>query len=66
MQELKPCPFCGGEAELSKYYPGFSRKSYVMVRCRSCRANTGDWRRRDIAVARWNRRIENPRTVTAK
>lgn len=56
MSELKKCPFCGGEAELKKYYPPFSRRAIVTVKCTSCRCNSGEWRRSDKAIESWNTR----------
>lgn len=35
IEELKACPFCGGEAKMSKY------KSLYMVECSTCGANIG-------------------------
>ena len=41
--ELKPCPFCGGEATLCKEYPADSDNvcSIAIVKCQSCGCNTG-------------------------
>lgn len=49
---LKPCPFCGGEAELTTVL-------FVGVRCctRQC-VEIGYWADRDKAVAAWNKRAE--------
>ena len=57
MSELKPCPFCGGEAKLVRNWNLY----YIM--CRSCVAIIGevkehpnDFRTRDEVIAAWNRR----------
>lgn len=44
-KELKPCPFCGGKAQLD--HDGLADYSYV--RCMECHART-----RDIAVASYH------------
>lgn len=48
--ELKPCPFCGGEAEWRSGGPGCA-----WVSCKDCPAETGDGNVPRIAAA-WNRR----------
>ena len=63
MNELKSCPFCGAEAELYKYYPGFGRRVRVTVRCTACRGNSGKWGRTDKAVEAWNRRACEGRCI---
>ena len=41
MEELKPCPFCGGEAEVERY--GYRNQSHI-VSCMDCgcRIESGD------------------------
>ena len=66
---LKPCPFCGGEAELyrgSQNHDGHMVE-YVLVRCTNCKAGTRRTEypaaepvhpNEDAKAARlWNRRI---------
>ena len=48
--ELKPCPFCGGNARLMRGSPGC-----VYVKCDGCQA-TSDDRFEAVAIAAWNRR----------
>lgn len=53
--ELKPCPFCGGEARDGK------DGEYFLVRCTHCGAEQfSDIRR--VAVSSWNRRADLPPT----
>ena len=58
---LKPCPFCGGEAELD-IMPDMA--GWIRVRCTNCHASTkvfagGNGRLvRVEAIARWNLRAE--------
>lgn len=64
MIELKPCPFCGGAAELVNR----SRKGREMrvltysVWCQTCAVFT-NWMAREKAIAVWNGRAP---TVTAQ
>ena len=59
--ELKPCPFCGGEAEMqvTKHIPsGFD----YTPRCKNtscCGRSTKKYTVRETAVAMWNRRADN-------
>ena len=56
--ELKPCPFCGGQAALKFYDTG------AEIECELCRVRMGAYRSgtRDmnilLAIKRWNRRVE--------
>lgn len=51
MSELKPCPFCGGEAKL---YSG--RIKYVF--CKECFATNEDVKTESEAIEAWNTRHE--------
>ena len=69
MDELKPCPFCGGEAECYRTVVkvGLHYTDAVFVRCKNCEARTGnvlfDGRKHPNgeeyaeAEAAWNRRV---------
>ena len=61
-RELKPCPFCGGEATISWKGNVHSTRS-VVVKCSGCRYERKDSALRygddwllDVAVTAWNRR----------
>lgn len=60
MNELKPCPFCGYEAEISAWRFDGKATSYVM--CRKCAARgefffvSPKYASDDRAIKAWNRR----------
>ena len=56
-KELKPCPFCGGEAETEWHH------GYCGVKCNDCCAEVSADGMND-AIEAWNRRTESKiRTV---
>lgn len=59
MEKLKPCPFCGGKAEMliSEYED--SRKEYL-VDCTECCGMVERWvDTEEEAVEQWNRRVND-------
>ena len=64
MSELKPCPFCGGKAELYTHRV-ICGIDYVNIICKNCRIRTMDYEAsisycaNDKATEDWNRRAEN-------
>ena len=52
MEELKPCPFCGGEADLTHY----EIDGYLAL-CTKCDAMIENWfEAKEAAIEAWNRR----------
>ena len=59
MEELKKCPFCGGEAMLKIHY-GFDEKVIsAFVYCEECGVATRRCALETTAIGKWNRRVEN-------
>lgn len=68
--ELKPCPFCGGEAELDFAGKSFTYTAsngkpydsgfYYTVKCRDevCGCKIGIYEDAEMALSAWNRRAE--------
>ncbi len=52
MTDLKPCPFCGGEANLFDH-----GDEYCLVACSGCCVRTHDGTA-DEVIAVWNRRFD--------
>ena len=55
MSELKPCPFCGGEASIAKGHDG---ELLPWVMCRECGAETYCFDSVAEAIEAWNRRAK--------
>jgi Lar family restriction alleviation protein len=61
--EIKPCPFCGGEAELriaSEIWRSCGKVEIGgwKVACKKCEIETA-LENRDTAIKKWNRRSDN-------
>ena len=60
MSELKPCPFCGSEAEHEVFDDGFI--VWCRVECKPCGVMlTAPWEVGNEAIKAWNRRVGNER-----
>lgn len=52
--ELKPCPFCGGEARVKSFPHNYA------VYCEICGATTQKYApTKEMAIKAWNRRTDN-------
>lgn len=51
-----PCPFCGGEAEVSEGYSVMPKG--VFVQCKHCWAFVAGFKTKTDAIAAWNRRVK--------
>ena len=69
MPDLKPCPFCGGTAELSE--GKFDEKAMSYVMCRKCEARgeffnvSPRYASAIRAIEAWNRRVKDDNKHTA-
>lgn len=64
MREVKPCPFCGGEATIRYLEEDIcdGNEPYgFCVECRACLVATPYRDNAEDAVAFWNRRPEEPK-----
>ena len=60
MAELKPCPFCGGEAKIRTVTIGtFKKRKFFYVKCCVCGNCTSVDREPEIVEEAWNRRAED-------
>lgn len=58
-EELKPCPFCGGQAHIQECKGSLGKITYTVM-CNKCRAvNSGFLLDRDGAIQSWNRRCKD-------
>lgn len=64
MNDLKNCPFCGGEVGFRVSETEGHRSVYVV--CTTCYASSDRWNQETSqeAMEVWNRRVDSPRTDT--
>lgn len=55
MDELKPCPFCGGEASPVVFHNKECTWVRHYVKCNRCLTTTDKFEEREIAIEAWNR-----------
>ena len=56
MEELKPCPFCGGRPYIVSWRDEKERKNPTSIKCEECGAKTDVYDRIKDAKSAWNRR----------
>lgn len=54
IKDLKSCPFCGGEAEITKWHEGY----FVECREQRCGGTNGAHVTKKSAIEAWNTRAE--------
>ena len=57
MSELKPCPFCGGEAEPNVL--NTRREKYYSIWCKKCDAGITHYHTEEEALKFWNQRMND-------
>ena len=63
MTELKPCPFCGGNAKLVEYWlKGVCNTKHFFVQCKQCGVRKDNhhngYKTREKAIDGWNERAK--------
>ena len=60
MQELKPCPFCGEQAQI-RIKTDSELNDYYYIKCENnlCYAKSGYCKKEEWAIKRWNRRTND-------
>lgn len=56
--ELKSCPFCGGEADISKGFTSRIKGTAYLVYCLKCDTTSGFYGTKRAAKKHWNRRVD--------
>ena len=62
MAELKPCPFCGGDAKLKEFCMRirmFKQKKYYYAECSLCGVRTSAKSDAEESIEAWNRRTKD-------
>ena len=59
MNELKPCPFCGGKGVIIEDYP---RTDYF-VECDKCKTTSDTYQSKEEAIAAWSHRTNSAMIV---
>ena len=59
-EELKPCPFCGGEGKVGKsiHCPSVVGDIQCFIHCQKCDLETGLFNDKEAPVVYWNERVK--------
>lgn len=62
-KELKPCPFCGGEARIVQEYDAMIGETFYFCECINCTGTIlyGKFNKKEYAIEAWNRRVNDER-----
>lgn len=72
MNELRPCPFCGGEAEIAQYYHTNKDTYFTVTECTECSATVTEtddayaselWNCRTVDIDELNLMVERFETL---
>lgn len=58
-EELKPCPFCGGEAKKQEVKTTILGDTYWGIKCTKCNCGTVGYLNYNYAIKAWNRRAND-------
>ena len=60
MEQLKPCPFCGGKAQIfTDDEMGYLGNNQYLVKCENCLCGTGHYNNPECAIEAWNKRAND-------
>lgn len=62
-KNIKPCPFCGGEANVKMWC---DPDTPYLVMCESCKASVKDYATEAEAIEAWNHRVATDTNVGSK
>ena len=58
MDELKPCPFCGGDAIIHNFKPVHEKRLWY-ISCHDCGIEQTNYLSEQEAIEAWNRRASD-------
>lgn len=55
---IKPCPFCGDDAEYCDEYDK-QGTLFHFIFCKYCESSSGKYETKEMAIQRWNKRTKD-------